>query len=109
WAARHPCSAAEGLMARSVKYTPDYRGRRDFGREQFIGALSVDAGRAVAEWAKPDDPGGGYDVREVGVAAGRHTDRRAGAGGTEPVRDRGHVKRSLARAAQEARGHYDPN
>lgn len=96
-------------MARSVKYTPDYRGMRDFGREKFIGALSVDAGRAVAEWAKADDPGGEYDVHEVGVTAGRHNDLRAGAVVTETVRDRGHFKRSLARAAQEARRNYGPD
>ena len=95
-------------MAKSVKYTPDYRGMRDFGRERFIGALAVDAGRVVAAWAKANDPGGEYDVQEVGVPAGRQNDIRAGAVVTETKRDRGHYKRTLARAAQEARANYGP-
>lgn len=95
-------------MAKSVKYTPDYRGMRDFGRETFIGALSVDAGRAVAEWAKVNDPEGEYSVDEVGVPAGRQNEIRAGAVVTETTRGRGHFKRTLARAAQEARRNYGP-
>jgi len=93
-------------MAKSVKYTPDYGGMRELGRESFIGALSVDAGRAVAEWAKVNDPDGDYDVQEVGVPAGRQNDIRAGAVVTETKRGRGHFKRTLARAAQEARRNY---
>ena len=93
-------------MAKSVKYTPDPAGVREFGREPFIGALSVDAGRAVAEWAKNDDPTGDYDVQEVGVPAGRQNEIRAGAVVTETVRGKGHFKRTLVRAAQEARRNY---
>lgn len=90
-------------MVKPVKYTPDYNGMRDFGREEFIGQAAVDAGRAVARWAKNNDPGGEYDVQETGVPSGRRNEIRAGAVVTETVRDRGHYKRTLARAAQEAR------
>lgn len=89
-------------MAR-VKYTPDYAGVRDFGREPFIGEACVDAGRAVAAWAKDNDPDGEYDVQEVGVPAGRNNEIRAGAVVTETKQGRGAFKRTLARAAQEAR------
>lgn len=95
-------------MAKSVRYTPDYGGMRAFGREKFIGALAVDAGRAVAEWAKVNDPKGDYDVQEVGVPAGRQNDIRAGAVVTETVAGEGRWKRTLARAAQEARRNYGP-
>lgn len=96
-------------MAKSVKYTPDYKGTQEFGREPFVGALAVDAGRVVAAWAKANDPGGEYDVQEAGVPAGRHNQTRAGAVVTETVRDVGHFKRTLARAAQEARANYGPS
>lgn len=90
-------------MAKSVRYTPDFAGMREFGREAFIGQAAVDAGRAVAAWAETNDPDGEYEVQEVGVTAGRQNDLRAGAVVTETVRGKGHFKRTLARAAQEAR------
>ena len=87
----------------SVKYTPDYNGMRNFGRESFVGQAAVDAGRSVAAWAQSNDPTGGYSVQEVGVTAGRQNDMRAGAVVTETTSGRGRWKRTLARAAQEAR------
>ena len=90
-------------MAKSVKYTPDYRGTREFGRESFIGQVAVDAGRAVADWARLNDPDGAYEVQEVGVAAGRQNEIRAGAVVTETEAGQGRWRRTLARAAQEAR------
>lgn len=89
-------------MAR-VKYTPDRGGMRELGREAFIGQAAVEAGNAVAAWARGNDPDGEYGVQEVGVPAGRENEVRAGAVVTETQRGRGHFKRTLARAAQEAR------
>lgn len=91
-------------MARnSVRYTPDHKGMRDFGREAFIGEAAVEAGRAVAAWARNNDPKGDYGAQEVGVTAGRNNEMRAGAVVTETVQGEGRWKRTLARAAQEAR------
>jgi len=90
-------------MARGVQYRPDHSGFRQFVREPFIGQAAVDAGRAVAAWAQGNDPGGEYVVQESGVTGGRDNSFRAGAVVTETVRDKGPFKRSLARAAEQAR------
>ena len=86
-----------------VKYTPDPRGMREFGRESFIGQAAVEGGRTIAAWARGNDPKGDYGVQEVGVTAGRSNEMRAGAVVTETVQGEGRWKRTLARAAQEAR------
>ena len=91
------------MASNTVKYTPDHNGMREFGREPFIGQAAVDAGQAVAAWARGNDPKGDYSVQEVGVTAGRSNEMRAGAVVTETVQGEGRWKRTLARAAQEAR------
>jgi len=91
------------MAKRTISYTPDRNGMREFGREPFLGRVAVEGGNAVAAWARGNDPGGEYSVQEVGVTAGRANEMRAGAVVTETVRDRGHFKRTLARAAQQAR------
>lgn len=90
-------------MARRVQYQSDPAGMRELGRERFIGQVAVEGANAVAAWARGNDPGGEYSVQEVGVNAGRANEMRAGAVVTETVRDRGPFKRTLARAAQQAR------
>lgn len=91
------------MAGNTVKYTPDRNGMRDFGREPFVGQAAVEGGRAVASWARANDPKGDYGVQEVGVTAGRANEMRAGAVVTETAQGEGRWKRTLARAAQEAR------
>lgn len=90
-------------MAKRVQYIPDRAGMRELGRERFVGQAAVSGANAIAAWARGNDPGAEYSVQEVGVTAGRANEFRAGAVVTETVRDRGPFKRTLARAAQQAR------
>ena len=90
-------------MASRVKYRPDRGGFRQMSRESWVEDAAMEGARAVAAWARANDPDGEYQAQAAGVAAGRSNEIRAGAVVTETVRGRGHFKRTLARAAQEAR------
>ena len=89
-------------MAR-VKYTPDRNGFRQMTRESWVEDAAMVGADAIAAWARLNDPTGEYQAQPAGVAAGRQNEIRAGAVVTETERGLGNFKRTLARAAQEAR------
>lgn len=90
-------------MARGTKYHPEIRGLREIGASRQVRQLSLDGARRVAEHAQRDNPRGSYSVSPATVVTGWDHERRAGAQVVEERPGQGPQRRSLARAAQEAR------
>ena len=86
-----------------VNYKPDPRGLRELGRSSGVGEAAMDGARAVAAFARVDNPSGAYDVTPATVTAGWRNEQRAGARVVETVMKAGARRRALSRAAQGAR------
>lgn len=87
----------------NVRYTPDKRGLRELGQSPGVRDAALEAAARVANWARQDDPRGAYEVTPANVTAGWDNEIRAGASVMEMQRGAGGRKRTLARAAREAR------
>ena len=86
-----------------VNYKPDPRGLRELGRSSGVGEAAMAGARAVAAFARADNPSGAYDVTPATVTAGWRNEERRGARVVETVMKAGARKRTLARAAGQAR------
>lgn len=87
----------------AVRYTPDPRGLRELARSSAMTDAAMAGARAVERFARADNPSGDYAVTPAVVTAGWANEQRAGARVEETRMKAGARRRTLSRAAQEAR------
>jgi hypothetical protein len=86
-----------------VKYTPNPSGLREIGQSSGAGRAAMEGARAVQRFAQADNPSGAYETSPATVTAGWENEPRSGARVTETRMKAGARKRTLARAAEQAR------